>query len=123
MDKKKIETFRKQLLEEKTRLEKESLEIQDRNLDETQSEISGETSYDDNFADSGTATFERERDLSLERNVKDILRRVNEALKDLDEGKYGICDVCGQEIDPARLKVLPYANLCIDCKKREETSW
>lgn len=123
MDKKKTETFRKQLLEEKARLEKEYQEIQERNLEESQSETSGENSYNDHMADSGTATFERERDLSLDRNIKDILRRVNEALKHLDEGKYGICDLCGREIDPARLKVLPYANLCIECKKREETSW
>lgn len=123
MDKKKLAAFKKRLLEEKERLESEFSELQENNLGETQSETSGENSYNDHFADSGTATFERERDLSLERNIKDILRRVNEALKRIEEGKYGVCDICGQEIGMARLKVLPYANLCIECKKKEETSW
>ncbi len=123
MDKKKLAAFKKRLLEMKAELEKEFLEIQESGFSETQSETSGENSYNDHFADSGTATFERERDLSLERNVKDILRRVDEALQKMEDGRYGICDVCGQEIGTARLKVLPYANLCIECKKKEETSW
>lgn len=123
MKKEQSETFKKRLLEEKRSLEKEFSEIQDRNLELTQSETSGENPYNDHFADSGTATFERERDLSLERNIKDILRRVNEALGRMEKGAYGICESCGKEIDPARLEALPYANLCIICKKREETSW
>jgi len=123
MKKGQLEYFKKRLLEEKKSLEKEFSEIEDRNMELTQSETSGENPYDDHFADSGTATFERERDLSLERNIRDILRRVKEALEKIEKGKYGICDICGREIDPDRLEALPYANLCITCKKQEEMSW
>lgn len=121
VDKKKINEYKKKLLEEKERLEKELHEIEDNNLKNSQSESSGENNYSDHFADSGTATFERERDLSLERNIKDILGRVNSALERIDKDTYGICTHCHEEIDPARLKALPYADLCISCKKKEES--
>lgn len=123
MGPKKLEAFKKKLLEEKANLEKEISELQDRNLEESQSEISGENAYNEDFADSGTATFERERDLSLEKNIKDLMHRVNESLKRIEKGTYGTCDGCGKEIDPARLKTLPYVNLCIECKKKEEKGW
>lgn len=124
MDQKKLEFFKERLLKEKARLEKDIKEIEIGIVDNTQSEFSGENSYEDNFADIGTATFERERDLSLERNTKDILGRVNQALEKMNKGTYGVCAHCGDEIDPARLKALPYVDLCIKCKKKEEAeSW
>lgn len=123
MDQQKLEYYRKRLLEEKARLEHELREMEVGNLAESQSDMSGENSYEDNFADSGTATFERERDLSLERNIKDLLERVEAALGSLKKGNFGICRRCHQEIDPARLKALPYADLCIACKRKEEESW
>lgn len=124
MNPEKLSYFKKKLLEEKARLQEELKEVESGNLTESQSVISGENAYEDHFADSGTATFERERDLSLERNVKDLLQRVEMALKSLEKGTFGICRRCGKEIDPARLKALPYADLCIDCKrKEEEESW
>lgn len=120
MDKKKLASFKKNLLEEKVRLEKELREIEVGNLNQSQSETSGENSYEDHFADSGTATFERERDLSLDRNARDILARVKQALDRIENETYGICTCCGKEIDLARLEALPYADLCIVCKKKEE---
>lgn len=120
MDKKKLASFKKNLSEEKVRLEKELREIEVGNLNQSQSETSGENSYEDHFADSGTATFERERDLSLDRNARDILARVRQALDRIENGTYGICTHCGKEIDLARLEALPYADLCIVCKKKEE---
>ncbi len=121
MDKKKLKEYEKKLLDEKERLETELHEIEENNLRNSQSESSGENNYNDHFADSGTATFERERDLSLERNIKDILERVNLALQRIKDDTYGICTHCQKEIDPARLKALPYADLCISCKKKEES--
>lgn len=123
MDQQKMNQFKKKLLAEKARLEEELKEMEVGNLSESQSETSGENSYEDHFADSGTATFERERDLSLERNIKDLLQRVEAALKNLEKGTFGICRRCGEEIDPARLKALPYADLCITCKRKEEEQW
>ena len=76
--------------------------------------------FEEEYAASGTTTVERERDLSLSENVKDILKRVNGALDRIEEGTYGICDLCNLPIPEERLRALPYANLCISCKQKEE---
>lgn len=123
MDPKRSASFKSKLEKEKKRLEKELEDIETGSFKQTQSELTGENSYEDHFADSGTATFERERDLSLERNVMDLLSRVNGALTQIEKGTYGTCVRCGREIDLARMKALPYADLCIECKKKEESSW
>jgi len=96
-------------------------EIEESVFQSPQSEVSGEVGYDtDDYADAGSATFEREKDLSIANNVQDLLVKVNRALEKIDEGTYGVCESCGNPIDSARLKALPSVVLCLDCKKREE---
>jgi len=68
---------------------------------------------DDESADAGSATFEREKDLSIEQNVRDLLDKIERALKRMDEGTYGVCEICGKPIEKARIKALPYVDLCI----------
>lgn len=123
MDKHDTEKFRKRLLEEKDRLVAELQELQEENLGESQSEMSGENSFENHLADSGTATFERERDLSLERNISDMLHKVDDALKRIDNGDFAVCESCGRRISEERLNALPYVNLCIECQEREERNW
>lgn len=120
LDAKKIEAYRDRLLKEKETLTEELKELNEGNLHMLQSDMSGETAHDEHLADSGTATFERERDLTLENNIKDMLDRIDHALSKMDKNTYGVCDHCGGSIDPARLKAVPFANLCITCKKEEE---
>ena len=79
----------------------------------TQSEMSGDVGLDDESADAGTATFEREKDLSIEQNVRDLLDKIERALKRIDDGTYGVCERCGKSIEKARIKALPYVDLCI----------
>jgi RNA polymerase-binding protein DksA len=120
-DDKKKTAAKDRLLKEKEKLKRELDELNEGNLNMLQSDMSGETAHDEHLADSGTATFERERDLTLENNISDIMTRIDIALVKMDKGTYGICDRCGNDIDPARLKAVPYANLCITCKKEEES--
>ncbi|NPV59011.1 MAG: TraR/DksA family transcriptional regulator [Actinobacteria bacterium] len=120
MNKKQLASFKKILLEEKESLEKEYRELEEGNLHSSQSEFSGEMPFEEDYAASGTATFERERDLSLSENVKDILQKVNEALERIEAGTYGKCISCGADIPIERLQALPYASLCIPCKQKEE---
>ncbi|OFW66966.1 MAG: hypothetical protein A2V52_02705 [Actinobacteria bacterium RBG_19FT_COMBO_54_7] len=120
MNKRKTASFRKVLLEQKEILEKQYKDLEEGSLLASQSEFSGEMPFEDEYAASGTTTFERERDLSLSENVKDILKRVNEALERIDSGNFGICELCGDKIIEERLHALPYANLCILCKQKEE---
>jgi len=120
MDKRKLATFKKKLEKEREVLEKQYRDLEEGNLLSSQSEFSGEMPFEEDYAASGTTTFERERDLSLSENVKDLLKRVSEALDHIEDGTYGTCDVCSERIQDERLKALPYANLCIKCKQKEE---
>ena len=120
MNKRKMAEFKKQLLKERAVLEKQYRDLEEGNLLASQSDFSGEMPFEDEYAASGTTTFERERDLSLSENVKDILKRVNEALDCIENGNYGVCDMCTSSIPEERLQALPDANLCISCKQKEE---
>ncbi len=120
MNKRKLAAFKKILMKEKAMLEKQYHDLEQGNLMASQSDFTGEMPFEEEYAASGTSTFERERDLSLSENVKDILQRVNEALTRIEEGTYGICEICGEKIPEERLEALPYANLCILCKQKEE---
>ena len=53
-------------------------------------------------------------------NLRDLLDKIGKAMAKIDEGTYGLCDRCGKPIEKARLKALPYANLCLKDKQAEE---
>ena len=110
---KELDELRASLLKEQEELQAQLAEIETSTFSTNQSDLTGETGYDDEYADSGTATFEREKDLSLENNVRDLLAKIEKALVRMDEGTYGICERCGNPIEKARVKALPYASLCI----------
>ena len=63
-----------------------------------------------------TESFELEKRLALEERIRDQLAGVEHALHKFEDGTYGLCDSCGQPIDPARLEALPQASLCLSCK-------
>ena len=64
-------------------------------------------------------TQELEKRLALEKRVRDQLAEVEHALHKFEEGTYGLCEGCGQPIDPARLEALPQAKLCMSCKAQQ----
>ena len=66
-----------------------------------------------------TESFELEKRLALEKRIRDQLVEVAHALHKFEEGTYGMCDICGQPIDPARLEALPQATLCLNCKTQQ----
>ncbi len=117
--KKELDELRGVLLAEQEELRSQLTELETSSFASPQSDISGEVAFDEEYADSGTATFERERDLSLENNVRDLLAKIEKALARMDEGRYGICERCGRPIEKQRLKALPYASLCIKDKQAE----
>jgi DnaK suppressor protein len=113
VSKKELDDLRERLLAEQAELQEQLTTIEEQSFAASQSELSGEVSFDEENADAGTFTFERERDLSIENNVRDLLRKIERALARMDEGTYGICSRCGKPIEKARLKALPYVDLCI----------
>ena len=80
---------------------------------------SGEGSGDDQ-ADAGSKTFEREHEMSMANNARDLLLQIEHALARIANGSYGMCESCGQPIGKARLQAFPRATLCVSCKQREE---
>lgn len=113
LTKKELGDLRVRLEQERTQLDTQLTTIVEDSFATTQSDLSGDVGLDDESADAGTATFEREKDLSIENNVRDLLQKIDRALKRMDEGTYGVCDICGKTIEKARMKALPYVDLCI----------
>ena len=74
----------------------------------------------DDQADAGSKTFEREQELSIANNRRDLLVQMERAMERLDKGTYGHCESCSQPIMKARLRAFPSATLCVKCKQREE---
>ncbi len=85
---------------------------------ETGELVSG--SADQHMADTATETVDREIDYTLEESDGRLLAAIDGALARIDAGTYGICVNCGAQIAPERLEAMPWATLCIDCKRKEE---
>jgi DnaK suppressor protein len=71
-------------------------------------------------ADVGSANFERDAEMSLANNAREMLDQSRLALRHIKLGTYGSCDNCGQPIGKYRLQAFPRATLCVTCKQREE---
>jgi DnaK suppressor protein len=74
----------------------------------------------DDSADAGAKTFEREHELALTQNARELLAQTRRVLSKIDDGSYGVCESCGKPIGKARLQAFPRATLCVTCKQREE---
>jgi RNA polymerase-binding transcription factor DksA len=112
-----IKAVRADISKELERLRKE-LALVEIEMDELIQE-SGEGAGDDQ-ADAGTKTFEREHEMSLVINARDMVLQTERALERLDNKTYGNCEECGAPIGKARLQVFPRATLCMLCKQKEE---
>jgi len=113
LDKKEIEDLRELLRSERADLAAQLATIEENSFAASQSDLSGEVAFDDETADAGTATFERERDLSIEENARDLMAKIDRALERMADGSYGVCERCGKPIEKARIRALPYVDLCI----------
>lgn len=71
-------------------------------------------------ADVGSSNFERDQEMSMAANARELLSQAREALRRIDDGTYGICQNCGEPIGKGRLQAFPRASLCVRCKQREE---
>ncbi|MCD6518424.1 MAG: TraR/DksA C4-type zinc finger protein [Anaerolineae bacterium] len=75
------------------------------------------TGYSTHMADDATIAFEQAKNVSLRRSQEALLAEVEDALKRMENGTYGICQRCGRMIDLARLKAMPTAALCLACQE------
>ncbi len=121
MNKKNLEYFKKIILKKMEELYNELGYLKDSSMSSTTKDQSGDlSSYSFHMADQGTDTMEREMAFNFASREGRYLYHLNEALKRIEDGKYGICRTCNGEISKKRLEAVPHATQCIKCKNSEE---
>jgi len=112
LSKKELENFRKILQEQLKELKNK--------LGGAVEELSGEPEVMPDLSDRATAETDLHFDLRVKDREQKLIDKINEALKRIDDGTFGICERCGEPIEIERLKARPVATLCIDCKTEQE---
>jgi RNA polymerase-binding protein DksA len=117
-----IARFKHALEDERTRVVAaiENLQTQHPGTMEDETGEVNASGADNHPADAATVTYDRELDQGLEESAEDVLVKIDAALKKIEDGTYGTCESCGEPIGEERLEAMPWATLCIDCKRREE---
>lgn len=118
MTKQQLSDIREMLVEEKQRVEADLGGFSHRNARSTETEF--ETEYKDvgdGVDENASEVAQYTNDLSVESELEKTLRDVEKAIKMIDDGKYGACKYCGDEIDVKRLMIRPTSTSCIACKK------
>ena len=113
-----------EIAELRVELEKEAADLR-AELGEAEAHISAHISVmsaeaGDDEADASSKLFEREHELALSNNTRELLDQTEHALDRIEAGTYGVCESCGKPIGKARLQAFPRATLCVACKQRQE---
>lgn len=113
-----VAKLREAMEEERAKLV-ESIAEHEQEIEEAlQSESSSERIPDPSTAEGGTLSFEYEMAREVDEQLADRIRQIDEAFARIDEGTYGICTNCGNDIPVERLRFLPHAALCVDCARK-----
>ncbi len=96
------------------------LEEAQQNGDLTIEELTGSNEIFADPADRATAESDRAFTLRLRDRERRLIRKIQAALQRIEDGTYGVCEECGEDISLARLKARPVTRLCIHCKARQE---
>jgi DnaK suppressor protein len=112
--------FRELLLDARKRVVAALQNLHEDHAGSLSDEAGEETAYDNHLADTATETYDRELDYTLEENEEELLASVDAALGRIEDGTFGLCARCSNPIAEDRLRAIPYATLCIDCKRKDE---
>ena len=119
--KKELLDFKKLLLKKKEEVNAEIKHISEDTLKKSQKDASGDISgYTYHMADVATDNYDREFSLGLASKDRKSLYELEDALKRIEDGTFGVCLDCGNLIAKTRLKVVPQARLCIKCQEKRE---
>ena len=112
----------KQLLQVKREALLKELEyLEDASLKSTITESTGDiTAYSYHMADQGTDAMEREKAFHFASREGRFLYHLDQALRRIEDGTYGVCEECGTLIPEDRLEAVPHARLCINCKTTDD---
>lgn len=118
MDKNKQYYFKNKLLKEKNRILELVEDMKKNEITDMYEEMADELSIFDNHpGDIASIRSDLERGAYQKENEHKILRKIEDALHSIEEGKYGCCVSCGQSIPEERLEFIPYARTCVGCKE------
>ena len=116
-----VAQFKKLLLSLRERLVGKVDIMQGEALKKSRQDASGDLSnVPIHMADVGTDNYERDIMIELIQNGEESVRSIDTALEKIEEGAFGVCELCAKKINKERLKAVPYAKLCIDCQREEE---
>ena len=119
-NKEQIKQFRQLLITERVKLADEIKSIA-HDVSTSPRDASGDLSaYTVHMADMAADTYERELSMNIVSTEQELLYQIDDALKRLDDGSFGLCQQCNQPITMSRLKAVPYASLCISCQRSKE---
>ena len=119
--KKDLVVFKKAIMTRKEELLEDIKHISEDTLKKSQKEASGDISgYTYHMADVATDTYDREFSLGLASNERKVLYELEDALKKIEEGTFGVCEDCKCLITKTRLKAIPHARLCVKCQEKKE---
>jgi DnaK suppressor protein len=121
LDKRELAEFRKLVVKGKKEILENIEHISGEGLNQSQKDAAGDISgYKYHMADVATDTYDREFSMGLVSNERRLIYEFDDALKKIEEGTYGICEDCKSFIAKTRLKVIPYARLCLKCQEKKE---
>ena len=119
--KKDLVEFKKLILKLKDTVQEGIQHISDDTLKKSQKDASGDNSgYTYHMADVATDTYDREFSLGLASNDRQFLYELEDAMKKIEDGTFGICEDCKSFISKTRLKAVPYARFCVKCQEKKE---
>ncbi len=120
MKKDKLEIFKRYLLDLKESIINDLGSIEDQHIHHSGKSENGEAAYPVQASDLADMINEAELGFKLKNSEEVLLAAIDAALKRIEEGTYGICQDCGARIREERLKIMPYAVRCINCKTEYE---
>ncbi len=119
-NKKELTDFKKVILKKKDEI-MENIDHVSEDTKKSQKDASGDISgYSFHMADVATDTYDREFSLGLASNDRKVIYELDDALKRIEEGTFGICEECKSAIAKTRLKALPHARFCLKCQEKKE---
>ena len=113
MEKEVLEQFRIQLLAKQDEILQE--------MNKTLADMNGQNTNIPDPNDRATVESDRSFELRIRDREQKLLAKIKEALTRIDDGVFGICEGCGEEIGMKRLEARPVTSFCIDCKTLQET--
>lgn len=116
MEREKLDYYRRKLIKEKRHMEELCKHMKENDtfgLYEMASELSY---YDNHPSDVATELDDMEKAVAINKNEVSIIRKIDNALDNIENGTFGICKRCNKDINESRLEVVPYADYCVKCQ-------